>query len=583
MKSHPQKLNVVKRGYIKAFLWLLLVMIAVNWAGQYVYTRIDLTSDGRFSLAPESIRILNGLHKDIEITVYLKGDFPAGFKQLQKETKEMLDEFAARSPHIHYRFVNPSAAANIKKRNELYRQLMDAGLSPTNLQVKTKNGMQQQIIFPGAVLRMGRKEMPLGLLESEMNIPPAQVINHSIENLEFRFMHAIQSLTLKRKPAIAFLQGHGELNGKSLADILQSLEVDYQPSFVKMKGKREALLESRYDSASGKWQVLPRYSVLVVADPGLAFSEADKLALDQYVMYGGKILWLIDPVLASMDSIRASEQTVSIDRNLDLQELLFTYGVRLNKDLILDLNAAPIPVHTGQMGNQPQIEFLPWYYDPVIIPQSKNPIVKNLNGIRLRFASSIDTIRVKGVKKTVLLRSSPYTGIEQVPGVISLSILRQKPNPRFFSGPARNVAVLLEGHFPSDFNNRLFPGMHNKRFPFKKSSLKTAMLVVSDGDIIRNQLKIPEGYPLPLGYDQFTRQTYGNKAFILNAISYLSKGPGLISLRKREIKLRLLDKTKINNQRLFWQLVNVTGPLVLIVFIGLLFVVIRKKKYSRKK
>ncbi len=583
MKSRNQKMTSVQRAYGRIFLMLILILIAVNWAGQYFYTRIDLTSDRRFSLAPESIRILKGLHDDIHITIYLKGDFPAGFKQLQKETKEMLDEFAARSSHIHYRFVNPSASADLKKRNRLYRQLMDAGLSPTNLQVKTKNGMQQQIIFPGAILKMGRKSMPLGLLESEINIPPAQVINHSIENLEFRFMHAIQSLTLKHKPAVAFLQGHGELHGKAIADILQSLEVDYQPSFVEIHGKRGALIESRLDSQSGKRLILPRYSVLVVADPDSAFSEADKLVIDQYVMYGGKILWLVDPVVASMDSIRQSEQTVSIDRKLNLQELLFTYGVRLNKDLILDINAAPIPVHTGQMGNQPQIEFLPWYYDPVIIPQSKNPIVKNLNSIRFSFVSSLDTIKVKGVEKTVLLKSSPYSGVEQVPGVISLSILRQKPNPQFFRGPARNVAVLLEGHFPSDFVNRLFPDMHDKRFPFKKSSLKTAMLVVSDGDIIRNQLKIPEGYPLPLGYDQFTRQTYGNKAFILNAINYLSRGPGLISLRKREIKLRMLDKTKINNQRLFWQLVNVTGPLVLIIFIGLFFVVVRKRKYGRKK
>ncbi len=583
MKSRDQKITSVQRAYGRLFLLLILILIAANWAGQYYYTRIDLTSDKRFTLSPESVRILKHLKHDIQITVYLKGDFPSGFKQLQKETKEMLDEFAARSSHIHYRFVNPSASADLKKRNRFYRRLIDAGLSPTNLQVKTKNGMQQQIIFPGAVLKMGRKSMPLGLLESEMNIPPAQVINHSIENLEFRFMHAIQSLTLKKKPALAFLRGHGELHGKAIADILQSLEVDYQPSFVEIHGKRGALIESRLDSRSGKRLILPRYSVLVVADPDSAFSEADKLVIDQYAMYGGKILWLVDPVVASMDSIRQSEQTVSIDRKLNLQELLFTYGVRLNKDLILDINAAPIPVHTGQMGNQPQIEFLPWYYDPVIIPQSKNPIVKNLNSIRFNFVSSLDTIKVKGVEKTVLLKSSPYSGVEQVPGVISLSILRQKPNPQFFRGPARNVAVLLEGHFPSDFDNRLFPDMHDKRFPFKKSSLKTAMLVVSDGDIIRNQLKIPEGYPLPLGYDQFTQQTYGNKAFILNAINYLSNGSGLISLRKRVIKLRMLDKTKINNQRLFWQLVNVTGPLVLIVFIGLLFVVIRKKKYGRKK
>ncbi len=582
MKKVNQQMKAVPRSYGKAFLLLLLILVAVNWVGQDYYARIDLTSDRRFSLAPESVRILKELPEDIQITVYLKGDFPAGFKQLQKETKEMLDEFAARSSHIHYRFVNPSASDDPKQRSRLYRQLMDAGLSPTNLQVKTKNGIKQQIIFPGAILKMGHKEMPLGLLESEINIPPAQVINHSIENLEFRFIHAFQSLTIKQKPVVAFLQGHGELHGKPMADIWQSLKVDYQPVLVKIGGNRMALLDSKPDAKNGKKLLRPRYSVLVVADPDSSFSELDKLAIDQYVMYGGKVLWLVDPVVASMDSIRRSEQTVSIDRKLNLQDQLFNYGVRLNKDLILDLNAAPIPVHTGQVGNQPQIELLPWYYYPVIIPQSKNPIVKNLNGIRLQFASSLDTIRLKGVKKTILLQSSPYTGVEQVPGIISLSILRQKPNPQFFRGPARAVAVLLEGTFPSDFKNRLIAGLHNKQLPFRKNSVKTAMIVVSDGDLIRNQLKIPEGYPLPLGFDQFTQQTYGNKAFVLNAISYLCRGPGLISLRKREIKLRMLDKTKIAHQSLFWQVLNVMGPLVLMMGIGLLFVVIRKKRYGKR-
>jgi len=582
MKRLNTQNRQLKRSYQKKFLTFLLILLAINWIGQYEYQRFDLTSNKRFSLSQASIQLLKTLHDNVHFIVYLKGDFPQGFKQLQKQTKEMLEEFAARSSHIRFRFVDPTASSTIQERNRRYRRLIDEGLRPTNLQVKTKNGLEQQIIFPGAIVRYKNKEIAVSLLESQINIPPEQVINHSIENLEYQLMHAVHSLTQKSKPSIAFLRGQGELHGKDIADIIQSLRADYSLSFVSPHGNRDSLLDRRTEDNSGHTsRIMPRYKVVIIAGPDSSFSEKDKLVLDQYLMYGGKILWLIDPVVASMDSIRQSESTVSIDRKLGLQEQLFTYGIRLNKNLILDINAAPIPVHTGQMGNQPQINFLPWYYDPIISPRSKNPIVKNLNSIRLSFVSSVDTLAVKGIKKTILLKTSPYSGVEKVPGIISLAILRKKPDPYFFSGPARNVAVLLEGIFPSDFTNRLFPGMKSKVFPFRKQSLSTAMVVVSDADIIRNQLKIPGGYPLPLGYDQFTRQTYGNKAFILNAINYLSEGPGLISLRKRELKLRLLDKEKINKQRLPWQLFNVLVPLGLMLIFCLVLVIIRKRRFQK--
>ena len=570
----------MRKQYRKRLLSVILIIVAANYLGSLYFTRIDLTSDRRFTLAKVTKNVLKQLDEKLECTVYLKGDFPAGFKRLETQTREILEEFQAYNKNVRFFFVNPSASGNLKKRESFYRRLVNSGLVPTNLQVKTKNGLEQQYIFPGALLRYKGREIPVELLSSERNIPPAEALNHSIENLEFTFINAIHKLVRQKKPSLAYLIGQGEPQGKHVTDILNSLNENYTLTMVSPDSLPNPLLEKQKSDTSA-FRVVPRYNALIVAKPQKPFTEREKLMLDQYIMYGGKVLWLVDPVLASMDSIKRSETTVSIDLNLGLQEQLFTYGVRLNKNLVLDLNAVPIPVRTGQTGNQPQIRLLPWYYYPLITPRSNQPVVRNLNSIEMNFVSSIDTLAIEGVKKTILLKTSPYCGVEKVPGIISLAILRQKPDPYFFHGPARNVAVLLSGKFTSDFNNRLLSGLKSKIFPFRKVSVPTRMIVVSDGDIIRNQLKIPDGYPLPLGYNQFTRQTYGNKEFILNALNYLTDGPGLISLRTRDFKLRLLDKTKVNRQRMQWQLFNVLTPLVVMLIFAFVVIGLRKRKYGR--
>ncbi len=565
-----------RRHYRLRLLGIVALIATANWLGSSWFARLDLTADKRFTLAPVSKKVLEKLDSPLTITVYLKGDFPAGFQRLASETKEMLEELQAYNKKVFFRFVNPSKADSPKKRLAFYQRLMDRGLTPTNLQVKTKNGMQQQTIFPAAIVQYRGKEIPVSLLSNERNIPPDQVLNHSIENLEFNFIRAIYQLEQQKKPLLGYLTGQGEPVGKRVTDIMNTLHENYDLKMVQVDTLPNPLLEK--DSAGS---TKPRYRVLMVAKPQKPFTEREKLMLDQYIMYGGKVLWLIDPVLASMDSIKMAEQTVSIDLNLGLQEMLFTYGVRLNKDLVLDLNAVPIPVRTGEIGGQAQVQLLPWYYYPLIMPRANHPVVRNLNSIEMDFVSSIDTLPVKGVKKTVLLKTSPYCGVEKVPGIVSLAILRSKPSPRFFKGPPRNVAVLLSGRFPSDFKNRLISGLKSKVFPFREKSVPTRMIVVSDGDVLLNQLKLPDGYALPLGYNQFTRQTYGNKDFILNALSDLADGPELLSLRSRSFKLRLLDKSKLQSQRLQWQLVNVLAPLVLLLLAALLVSFLRKRKYRK--
>ena len=575
-RRKASRITTIRKQYRWRLVMVVLLIVAANWLGSVYFTRIDLTRDKRFTLADVSKDILHQLDAPLYITVYLKGDFPAGFRRLASETREMLEELQAYSKEVRFRFVNPSASSNPKKRLAFYKKLMDAGLIPTNLQVKTKNGMQQQTLFPGAILRYRGKEIPVSLLSNERSVPPDEVLNHSIENLEFVFVNAIHTLVQNEKPSLAWLTGQGEPRGKRVTDIMNALNSIYNLKTVRLDTVSNPLLQKQ------KGKVLPRFDVLLVAKPQKPFAERQKLLIDQYIMYGGKVLWLIDPVLASMDSIKMAEQTVSIDLNLGLQDQLFTYGVRLNKDLLLDLNAVPIPVRTGEIGGQAQVQLLPWYYYLLITPRSQNPVVRNLNSIEMDFASSIDTLALKGVKKTVLLKTSPYCGVEKVPGIISLGILRSKPPARFFRGPARNVAVLLNGRFPSDFKNRLLPEDKKRlQFPFREKSVLTQMILVSDGDVLLNRLKRPEGYPLPLGYNPFTRQTYGNKDFILNALNYLTDGPGLISLRSREFKLRLLDKTKIARQRLWWQLFNVLAPLVVMLLFALVLIFWRKRRYGK--
>ncbi|RLD40186.1 MAG: gliding motility-associated ABC transporter substrate-binding protein GldG [Bacteroidetes bacterium] len=561
---------------------IVLILVLINLISSMLFTRFDLTSEKRYTLSPSTTEILKDLDDIVFFKVYLEGEFPAGFKRLQKETKELLDEFRAHNKNIQYEFINPSANENIKERNDTYQLLVEQGLQPTNLQVKTKSGLDQQVIFPGAIVSYRNSQVAVELLEAQMNVPPEAVLNNSIQNLEFKFTNAIRKISRKKKPAIAFIQGHGELDEKETFDIANTLAEDYIVDRLIINEKINALVKrTLVDSATNEYKVFPKYAAIVIAKPDSVFSGKDKFIIDQYIMYGGKVLWLIDPVFVSMDSIQRQETTVAVQNKTGLQDQLFTYGARLNENLVMDLVAMSIPLRTGQIGNQPQISFFPWYYFPLVTPFEKHPIVKNLNTIKTQFVSSIDTIKSVAVKKTILLKTSPYSRVVPIPAMVSLAITREEPNERFYHDPPQTIAVLLEGVFQSDFRNRIPPSLSQaKEIGFRDRSQPTSMIIISDGDIIRNQFHIPNGYPLPLGYDQFTRETFGNKNFILNALNYLTDGSELISIRSRELKLRLLDKTKVNNSKIFWQVFNLLTPVVLVMLIGLILIWLRKRKYT---
>lgn len=580
--SMKAKKNDIKKANITGFMLILVAIIVINIISSFVFTRFDLTSEKRYTLSEATKQLLNNLDDYVHFRVYLDGDFPAGFKRLQRETKEMLDEFRAYNRYITYEFINPSLSDDRHEREETYQLLTDRGLEPTDLQVRTKDGMQQLIIFPGAIVFYRDRELAVDFLEAQLNMPPEAVLNISIQNLEFKMADVIHKLSQLQKPSIAFIEGHGELNASNVFDITQSLNQNYRVERITLDGQISALTRRSEPDRQGNVRILRNFEAIIIANPIQAFSEEDKFIIDQYIMRGGKVIWLIDPVLTSMDSISTGESTVGIENKLNLDDQLFRYGVRLNKNLVLDLNSAAIALRTGQVGNQPQIDFFRWHYFPLLNPASDHPVVRNLNSIKGQFVSSIDTVMVDGVRKTPLLRTSDYSRISSVPVLVTLALLNEKPDVRLYNKKGLNVAYLLEGTFSSLYAQRMPPEIEESiEIGFLASSQPTAMIVVADGDVIRNQFHVPQGYPLPLGYDQYTRQTYGNKDFLLNAVSYLVDDVGLVAIRSRELKIRLLDMTKVNASRLKWQVINTALPVVVVLLFGMLFSYLRKRKYAR--
>ena len=581
-KTMENKRKNLKKSQLVSFFITLVLIVVINVIGSYLFTRFDLTSEKRYTLSNTTKEALRNLDDYVYFKVYLEGDFPAGFKKLRRETKEMLDEFRAYSKYIDYEFINPSASNDRTELNEQYKLLYQSGLNPTDLTVQNSDGsVKQMIIWPGALVSYRNDtEIAIDLLESQLGQSSEAALNASMQNLEFKLLDAIKKVTRQQKPQIAFIEGHGELTENEVYDITQTLKRNYHVTRGEIAGKVDALMHRSEPDAKGEIKTSLNYDAIVIAKPTEPFDEKDKFLIDQYIMHGGKVLWLVEPVMATMDSLTAQESTIGVDQDLNLDDMLFKYGVRLNRNLLLDLNCAALPIKTGQVAGQAQLEFYRWFYFPLVQAASNHPMVRNMNSIKLDFVSSIDATTSEGnIVKTPLLKTSDYTKISGAPVFISLAMLKQTPDKRMFPSKGQNVAYLLKGTFPSLYANRITAEIEeSKEMKFLSESKPTAMIVVADGDIIRNQIDIRTRKPLPLGYDQYTQNTYGNKEFIENAISYLVDGEGLIDIRSREFKVRLLDPDKIVNQRLRWQLVNILVPTGLVVILGLILAAIRKKK-----
>ena len=575
----------LKKNQIVSFLVTAVIVLVLNVIGSFVFTRFDLTSEKRYTLSPTTKEILGDLNDYVYFKVYLEGDFPAGFKKLRRETKEMLDEFRAYSKYVDYEFINPSESADATERNDIYKQLYQAGLNPTDMVVKNSDGSSKQmVIWPGALVSYRNKpEIAIDLLENQLGQSSEEALNASMQNLEFRLIDAVKKVTRLQKPSIAFVQGHGELEVQDVYDIVQTFGQNYNVDSVTIGGRIDALID-RTQHEDRDVKAFPRYDAIIIAKPTQPFDERDKFLIDQYIMHGGKVLWLVEPVYATMDSLQSQESTVGMEQDLNLDDMLFKYGVRLNRDLLLDLTCAALPIRTGQVAGQAQLEFFRWYYFPLLQAASDHPMVRHMNAIKADFVSSMDaTTSAEGIEQIPLLKTSDYTKVSGTPVFITLAMLRQTPDKRMFNSKGKNVAYLLRGSFPSLYANRIPQEIvDDQATDFMEESKPTAMIVVADGDIIRNQIDIRTRKPLPLGFDQYTQNTYANKEFIENAISYLVDGEGLIDIRSRELKVRLLDMTKINQERTKWQVINTLIPIALIIALGFVMAFIRKKKYSKK-
>lgn len=549
--------------YLAAFVVAIAVL---NVFSAYFFTRIDFTREKRYTLSDISKAELASLREDMQVTVYLEGEFPAGFKRLRSEVRDLLTDFKAYSNgHLHFSFVNPSAGSE-ESNNELYQQLAAKGLTPTNLSVKTEEGMSQKLIFPSALVIYKGIEMPVNFFQNKMGASPEEVLNNSVQNLEYAFTSAIRKVKSGGRQRIGFTEGHKELSDLQLADAMSTLQGAYETGRVNLKTI----------SFSG----LDKLKLLIVPKPDSPFTEAEKYKIDRFLMRGGSIFWVIDNVNAELDSLRGMGSQLAFSKKLNLDDMLFRYGVRINYNLIADMNCAQIPLNVGNAGGQAQIQMVPWLFYPVFMPVSKHPVVKNLDGIRSEFASTIDTIAVKGVSKQVILSSSPFSRTLNVPTTLSLQMVEQEPDPRAFRSDPKPVGVLLEGMFPSDFSNRPVPEGINTTEPLPEKSVPARMIIVADGDILKNQVSTQDGSPFPLGFDRYTGQQYGNKNFLLNVVDYLTDDSGIIELRSKEVKMRLLDRAQIKTEKLNWQLLCVLSPLVLLILAGLVQFFYRKKRYG---
>ncbi|MXV13697.1 gliding motility-associated ABC transporter substrate-binding protein GldG [Hufsiella ginkgonis] len=558
-----------KKKDLVQLAWVLAGIILFNLVSAYYFTRFDFTTEKRYTLSGITERTLSGLKENMEITVYLEGDFPAGFKRLNRATRDMLTDLRAYSGgKLRFSFANPLKGSK-EQQESLYNSLAEKDIFPTQVGVPTEGGVSQILVYPAAVITYQGRQVPVRLLPYKSGAIDQQVLNGAVENLEYVFTSAIQKVLNDGKPRIGFTEGHGELADIQLNDAMNSLRDGYEVG--------------RVDLGVITFAGLDKMKMLVIPKPETPFTEAEKFKIDYFVMHGGSVLWTIDEVSAEMDSLHGKGSQLAFNKDLNLDDLLFNYGVRINHELIADMNCAQIPVKIGGADGQPQIVLRPWLFYPLLTPQVKHPLVRNLDPVRSEFISTVDTIAIPNVKKTVVLSSSAFSRILNTPGMISLSMIGQEADPAAFRNIPLPAAVLLEGTFPSAFNGRPLPKGVTGTASLPAKSRFTRMIVAGDGDLLKNQVNASDGSPFPLGYDRYSRQQYGNKNFLLNCADYLTDDSGIISLRNKDITVRLLDRPRIREEKLFWQVLNIGLPLVLITICGIFQHYYRKRKYAFNK
>ena len=542
---------------LKHSIYLFITLIVLNIVSQGYYNRIDLTTDNRYTLAKVTKDIIANIDKQLIVKVYLEGDFPSEFKRLQIETRQFLEELNAKNSFIKIQFIRP---------NNQRERLIKAGMIPSQLTVKEDGKLSNAIIFPWAEIVYKKKTNIVSLLPNGTAQSQEDQLETAVENLEFSFSNAIYKLQEEKQKKVAVLSGNEEL-----------LDIQLY-SFLSEVTKKHRLAKFTLDSVASNsvksLKDLQQFDLAIIAKPTESFTEKEKLVLDQYIMNGGKTLWMLENVQADTDSLFKDGKMLAYPRDLNLTDFFFSYGLRVNVTLIQDLYAAKIPLATGNIGNKPQFQNLNWFYHPLVSGNPTHAISKNIAPVRLRFANQIDTLQ-NSLQKTVLLMSSMLTRKTGTPAIIALESIAKEPKEENYSSGFQIFSLLIEGDFTSMYANRIKP-FNIKNFSKKSSHNK--MIVISDGDIGRNQLQ--KGKPFDLAQDKWTGEQFGNKEFLLNAVDYLLDDNGLIELRNKNVQINLLDKEKAYQERTFWQFVNIILPLLVLLTFGFVFQYVRKRTYS---
>jgi gliding-associated putative ABC transporter substrate-binding component GldG len=555
---------------IKKIALTIGFIVILNLASHFLYKRFDLTADKRYTLSQTSLNIVAEVKEPLYIDVFLEGDFPGEFKKLQTETQQLLEEFKSQNSNVIFQFVNPLEKE--EERDSIMQSFIQRGLTPVNVTVNDKGQQTQEVVFPWAIATCGNRSAKVPLLKNMMGASTAEKVVSSVQHLEYAFANAINTVSKDKQKKVVIINGNGELEDRYIADFIKTVRDNY---FI-----APFTLDSVSKTPVRTLEQLKKYDLAIIAKPTEAFSDEEKQVLDQYIINGGKTIWLVDQVNMEIDSLYNETGTnLAFPRDLNLNDMFFKYGIRIRPDLIKDLVATPIILETGEPGSGTQKVQLPWYLSPMIYPSqdANNPIVTNLDGIKFQFSSPIEPLK-NDIKKTILLQSSQYSKLIGAPFEVSLRMASEELEPKDFTGSGNYpVAVLLEGKFHSVYENRVLPF---KDTSFKNIGKENKMIVISDGDVIKNQLD-KDGREVELGLDQRTGILYANKDFMMNCVNYLLDDNGLINIRSKEVNLPILDKEKVYASYTQSQVITVALPIFILLLFGVVFTFLRKRKYSK--
>lgn len=567
--SSKGKLRNLKQQAYYRFLITAVIIVLLNILAGTTVQRIDLTADQRFTLNDSTRSMLRNLKDRVFVKVYITGELPAGFKRLENATRDLLNEFRSiAGNNVQYEFEDPLLNKSQEERKKIYEEMAAEGLQPTNIQTAKSDAYSEKIILPGATVFYRGKETTINLLLNDNGVGAQRALNNSVAKLENKFASAIKKLDMDERIRIALLRGNDDAPLYKLYDLLNALSEFYQIDTLNIQSTT----------------VIPKqYTSLLIVGPTQPYSEQNKFIIDQFIMNGGRVLWLLDNMRASADSVKNKASFLALDMGLNLDDQLFTYGVRLNPALIMDLQCNPVPLLINYINNQPEFRLFPCYYFPILTPYNKHIINKEIDAVNTSFCSPIDTANNR-IKKTVLLASSRKTKTAFTPWQVDFRILKNQPDEKSFSKGFLPAAVLLEGQFASVFNNRLQPEFESLlrdslKQEFRNRSKETKMIIVGDADIALNDFNA-QGRPFSLGYFRYTQEFFANKNFLLNGIDYLNDRNDRILTRAKDIKLRLLDTEKVKAQKLTWQLMNIIAPIALIILFGLIYTFIRLRRFA---